>query len=545
MSDIVYVFGAGVNKAIEFHDLHQEIVLEPPLLRDLFIITSQMPQFQSKYFDESLAPVYNYIKTYWGLDKSDLAKMPFNIEDCFTRLEEHLNKAVTDNNIDEASKIYLVEWKLKSLLAEVLKTFEQYIHYSDSIQFLGKILYSERPTIITFNYDCYVESIIEFASGLNPNHPIRNIGRNLLSREVNDEDLIDCCYNWNRTLGYGIKFDEIALPRAGVGNLFVSADRFYSKNQLYPWSILKLHGSLNWFHLIPIRKYPSFSDQELSLSDEQRKKVILSEGSWRFAEPLDIGGWYIDPVIITPINDKQSLLEENSEIFTPLWKKAEKELGSCKKLVIIGYFFPDTDKKVKDLFLKALSKINLDLLIIVNPDSDAIERAKSLFNYISLEVYSNLSEFIEKQYIQKEWEFIGDLPERYLKLGRLIIEFLSKTEFLIKGALWIYSHKRNEFELLLLTPLAADKNIRASIIDPLINTVSSNFNMPINQLLPLNPKDQLVQRLRKSIGPDISNRKDVGIISVSNGRVSRYFDVKFVYYIEDMDPKVIPKPLPI
>ena len=52
---------------------------------------------------------------------------------------------------------------------------------------------------------------------------------------------------WNRPLGYGIEFDNIQIHDGSKGNYrkFVSKSQFYKSNQLYPWQILKLHGSIN------------------------------------------------------------------------------------------------------------------------------------------------------------------------------------------------------------------------------------------------------------------------------------------------------------
>jgi hypothetical protein len=44
---------------------------------------------------------------------------------------------------------------------------------------------------------------------------------------------------------------------------------------------------------------------------------------------------------------------------------AEKTLAECKNLVIIGYSFPETDTRTKELFERAFYRSNLESLIMV------------------------------------------------------------------------------------------------------------------------------------------------------------------------------------
>jgi len=79
---------------------------------------------------------------------------------------------------------------------------------------------------------------------------------------------------------------------------------FYSHNKLYPWSILKLHGSLNWWKFIPFSPNTSFSDSKVKeiyqLNKDfiiiQERDPVLGSNAFTLNEQL-----YIDPVIITPV----------------------------------------------------------------------------------------------------------------------------------------------------------------------------------------------------------------------------------------------------
>jgi hypothetical protein len=287
---------------------------------------------------------------------------------------------------------------LKSFLAEVLSEFEVFSSASDSMRKFGKVLYEEKPTIITFNYDCFLESAIESASGVNQSipeefHKLPPDKWHYERIKVSNQEISNSHYNWNRPLGYGITFDEVQLHRAGLPT-YVDGKRFYSQNKLYSWSILKLHGSLNWFRYLPIRKYPYFQSTETQKLGEKQNKIILVKGHWWFAEPPDIDGWVIDPLIITPVLYKAKFYRQ--PVFEYLWEHAEHALSKCERLVIIGYSFSPTDFSTKRLFRESLAEHDIQDLIVVNPDSEVVEIAKDLCHYKEEPVtFQNLEEFLQ------------------------------------------------------------------------------------------------------------------------------------------------------
>ncbi|MCD6371381.1 MAG: hypothetical protein J7L39_01545 [Candidatus Aenigmarchaeota archaeon] len=266
----------------------------------------------------------------------------------------------------------------------------------------GEILYKEKPIIITFNYDRIIDAAIESVSGVNPYAPREIFGRNpFQGTNVSEEELAYSHFNWNRPLGYSIKFDKVQLHRAGI-RTYVEGERFYShpKNKLYSWYILKLHGSLNWFRYLPIRKYSTFpGETEISLPKEKEKEIILIEGNWWFNEPPDLDGWYIDPIIITtPILYKEKYLRDPlyTRVFSPIWRKAKEALSNCKRLVVIGHSFPATDFPTKKLFLESFSENVLGELIVVNPDTSVVQKVKNLCHFEKpVIVCKDLEEFLQ------------------------------------------------------------------------------------------------------------------------------------------------------
>ena len=176
---------------------------------------------------------------------------------------------------------------------------------------------------------------------------------------------------------------------------YVDGHRFYGhpENNLYNWKILKLHGSLNWFRYLPIRKYPLFSDKKEQLSPEKLKDVFLINGHWWFNEPPDVNGWIIDPLIITPILYKERFYQER--LFSDLWNQAKLHLTKCDRLIVIGYSFSPTDFAVRKLLLEAFEDNKLNDLIVVNPNTTVVKTIKELVHFTKpVSVCYDLKEFL-------------------------------------------------------------------------------------------------------------------------------------------------------
>jgi hypothetical protein len=394
LGNIVYLLGSGANQSIKDWD-----GLSPPMIGDLFKIALQKKKYLSEHFVNKMQVVYDYILKYWRKDLTELAVSSFNLEECYTMLESQANEALQKNDIEEYNRLHLIQFLLKSFLAEVLTEFEAFAYTSDTMRSFGRLIYKDKPTIITFNYDCFLESAIEIASMPNPSVP-----RDFLKPppnnwpyeriRVSDEDLGYSHYNWNRPLGYGFTFNEVQLQRAGL-RTYVEGNRFYShyQNKLYSWPILKLHGSLNWFRYLPIRKYPVFPNTKPQQLGEKENQIILVKGVWWFAEPPALDGWIIDPIIITPILYKAKFFQQS--VFAHLWERAKSVLSQCEQLVIIGYSFSPTDFSTIRLFRESFSDHDIQDLVIVNPDPKVTEKVMDLCHYGKMPlIYSNMEQFL-------------------------------------------------------------------------------------------------------------------------------------------------------
>ena len=392
LGEIAYLLGAGVNQVVKDWD-----GLSPPLLNNFFNIALSKRKFRNDHYSSQMQHVYDYIEEYFKKTKDDLVESSFDLELCFTLLEQQIKRAERENRRTEFQKLVNIRFQLISFVAGVLSHFEHFPGAAHTMRNLGRVIFHEKPTIITFNYDCLMESILETTSGVNPNVPKSSWDPSFFEkRELPDELLVYSHCNWNRPLAYGFEFDEIQLQQAGISK-FTRGSRFYSipQNQLYSKPLLKLHGSLNWFVYLPFRSFPVLpGEPEPKLNDEKRSEILLKNDPWWGGRIPDHNGWFIEPKLITPVLYKDEYYNEKP--FREIWELARKALSECDKLVVIGYSFSPSDFTTKQLFIEALVKNNLKELVVVNPNHDLVKVVKELCHFDGGVVwYSSLDEYLQ------------------------------------------------------------------------------------------------------------------------------------------------------
>ena len=121
---------------------------------------------------------------------------------------------------------------------------------------------------------------------------------------------------------YLLKFDWIDHNR----------QRIYAKNK--PTKLIKLNGSLDWGICPSCNRLYLYFPHMFRHSYDNKKCSECGE--------------HIQPFIIIPH-------ERYGKIIEPLWSIAEKELKRANIVTVIGYSFPEYDKKVIDLFSRSLA----------------------------------------------------------------------------------------------------------------------------------------------------------------------------------------------
>lgn len=301
----VYVLGAGVNQSIHFQNNYGE-VYEPPMSNNFFKIALSMEEFISDYYDWNCNNLSDYIEKYWKLKKNKLVKSRLDIEHCFTMLQLQRWEANMVGNIKREEELAKIHSNLFTLLISILKDFK-WANLSPAFIKFGEILYKERPMILTFNYDDFIERAIEHASRKNKSGINTSM---LFANEVKRSDrkrvITNSEWTWNRPLGYGIEFDDVMLYDGAQGpnrEKFFKKDEFYCYNNLYSWNILKLHGSLNWWQFTKFSPNQALSKGKIKkIYMNYRKKISLQErdvvpgfAPFTLKEQL-----YVEPIIITP-----------------------------------------------------------------------------------------------------------------------------------------------------------------------------------------------------------------------------------------------------
>jgi hypothetical protein len=374
--------------------------VSPPLTNNFFKTAFRINE-RFNLYDESLKPVYNFIAKYWRRQKQDLHNCSFDLEECFTLLQLQINDKIDEGNELEYNKLKEVQSILLSFFIEVLNEFKGYIKQSEEFLKFAKLLFTQKPNIITFNYDDFIETAIEYASGENPPHQFLSLSQH----DLNTDDLRVACqknkWKWNRPLGYGIEFDKVAVHDGSIGTYekHVPGTLFYSVNSQYTWKILKLHGSVNWYRYINDSPNQHLHEDQVDELYQPRKyNVVLQSPVWFLPLsdlPWDRNQLFLSPIIITPVLYKHFSSDNISrKVFEPQWNKAKELLSKCTRLVIVGYSFPTTDFYSKKLLLETTSDNNIEELIIINPDNKAVNYIINIVPSRKIRIFNSLKEYL-------------------------------------------------------------------------------------------------------------------------------------------------------
>ncbi len=228
--------------------------------------------------------------------------------------------------------------KLREAIADVISEAEDKAFSTERPRWLPQILEywrRKKPYVITFNYDtCIERAALDF-----PEH-----GDNGLLEDVEDPDLY-CA--------------PLQDARRRTGTIFMG-------DKKPPFSLLKLHGSTNWYcsnttvlsgeqvYVVPVRSYEGEKGAEHKATYEQcvRDKV---------------------PLIIPPVTDKEDFY--GNDFFRSIWGTAEEALQSSERVFCIGYSMPMTDLAIR-CFLATIRpdpKRHFYIVNMVNPEDDETE----------------------------------------------------------------------------------------------------------------------------------------------------------------------------
>lgn len=236
--------------------------------------------------------------------------------------------------------------------------------------YLNSGVKAEDITIVTFNQDLQIEKILR---------KIQNMQRYSKSGKV---------FNFPYFYGIDIESTYITSPtgtKTGV-------ELFEIGNQNIPCSsLLKLHGSLNWYstHRTTSQITPSAMfkpNRQIRITLRQMIEPNMRLSGKRSQNTL--------PIIVPPVMHKSTIMHDRIK---PLWTNAEKKMKEASEIVIFGYSCPPTDSGSCNLFQRTLRKNTRHKRIsVIDPNSEVLTRYINLFQPWEIHYYSTATNFLEK-----------------------------------------------------------------------------------------------------------------------------------------------------
>lgn len=233
---------------------------------------------------------------------------------------------------------------------------------------IKRLLEEGSLTIVTFNQDLLVERVLSL---------IGHQQGTLL---------------WYPDDGYAMTFAEYSSP---TGPNVKGSEIFKLKEaNTSSVSVLKLHGSLNWY-----TRTRSIEDVPARLTGVKtvactRRKRLLVEMKYKTSAKKGRSRWYTWPIIVPPIFEKGSFL---GKLLAPTWNSAFSAISGADHIVVYGYSFPQADQQSQIFFKRAVSStINGQLVSVINPDFSAAARTYEVLSPQALTHAPSVSEFLDR-----------------------------------------------------------------------------------------------------------------------------------------------------
>jgi hypothetical protein len=149
-------------------------------------------------------------------------------------------------------------------------------------------------------------------------------------------------------------------------------------------TLLKLHGSMNWFHCTNCDA--TFLNRSEKISPEY---VSFPKNCPSCGE----SNVYFQRVIVPPILAK----DYSRQPMKYLWGQANRYVTRAREIAIIGYSFSPTDFATEALLRDSLpwETQRRTRFTVVNPDKAVYKRVKKMFNSSIVEWRSSLKEYLE------------------------------------------------------------------------------------------------------------------------------------------------------
>ena len=288
MANKVFFLGAGFSKAL---------CSKFPLMNELTndVVSRLDKDSVRRHFDELTIPVrknFEILLTYLGTNwpwKNDTTR--------------HANLALYSAIIQNLSNIFN-ELTTQYIYGEQYEIDETFFAFAKKA-----IIPKNKMNFITLNYDVLLELLLRRSS------------------------------NWELTYN-----DFYKYPMSLLSTRILDSNSITIRTpQSQAPSILKLHGSSNWFWA----------------GETTADEIYFSEGQEKDYDNVVMG---LKPYIIPPVLDKNDFY--NHIAIRALWQKAEQLLKKADEIYIVGFSFPQTDLSVRYLFQSSLRNSNPNIYVV-------------------------------------------------------------------------------------------------------------------------------------------------------------------------------------
>jgi hypothetical protein len=222
-------------------------------------------------------------------------------------------------------------------------------------------------TIITFNQDLQVEKVLKRISATKAYSKLGNIF------------CFPTCY------GIHEAHKRLSNPPTGMESFNVCGDNEHGI------SVLKLHGSLNWFSTHTSKRVPknAILNPKKEFNITPRMEIPISMGFRRNKKRTNTF-----PLIIPPVNHKAAILHEDLH---PIWNSAERRLKESDEIIVFGYSCPSTDFESANLLRRtANTGTNPTSFIVIDPNPAVFQRYIEVTNLDHLAYFRSADAYIEK-----------------------------------------------------------------------------------------------------------------------------------------------------
>lgn len=155
-------------------------------------------------------------------------------------------------------------------------------------------------------------------------------------------------------------------------------------------SVLKLHGSLNWYSThttsTPTRQEMLAQDRLLSVT---RRRTIDPDMKLKTEKRSK----YTFPVVVPPVTHKSSVLPA---LLGPVWDLAEHRLVEADEIIVLGYSCPTLDFESANLLRRAHEKrSSAPFWTVIDPHGEVATRYISLLGLHQLNYYCYADDYLK------------------------------------------------------------------------------------------------------------------------------------------------------